>query len=476
MPSAQLTRLLLVPDTCSLAIGPSQQYDGGQELYLDQTSCQPGTIIAYYEGTELSDEEKDASSSRYIFTIPTGPDTVIHIDANDPNSCYARYADDSLYDGTENAHWVVIGTGSDTRLALVATEEILRGMPIRACYGWEYWFQPDLFPKDLMKKAFRGYINYIKDDDDAQKAWDFAEHVALQDLLLTAWEGVRRDLLPSPDDMVTELVDTPHSNNPTPNPTETFPVYDPTSDPTYTLPVLVAHTVSSQRLQGLGVSCATNSTVTATKCGQDGEMAPGTEVTFEDRPASVPGPLTKKMKTCASTDIRAHFVAVPTQGNAKSKRPRDAQVHNQGEPSLKKQKAREAIAGLLCNCPWQPEVKQRKRKRTQLDEGAASAMEGDASLTSPTLLHDMSDTVLPPLYLNKVPNDVLTRAPPLGPRLNLITVNVSGSTATTEPTHVIPDHTYFPASLALPVVPVHVVSLSSLPLGNTTVSHPLNER
>ena len=150
-----------------------------------------------------------------------------------------------------------------------------------------------------MKKAFRGYINYIKDDDDAQKAWDFAEHVALQDLLLTAWEGVRRDLLPSLDDMVTELVDTPHSNNPTPNPTETFPVYDPTSDPTYTPPVLVAHTVSSQRLQGLGVSCATNSTVTAIKCGQDGEMAPGTEVTFEDRPTSVPGPLTKKMKTCA---------------------------------------------------------------------------------------------------------------------------------------------------------------------------------
>ena len=138
IPSAQLTRLLLVPDTCSLAIGPSQQYDGGQELYLDQKSCQPGTIIAYYEGKELSDEEKDASMSRYIFTVPTGPDTVIHIDAIDPNSCYARYADDSLYDGTENAHWVEIGTGSDTRLALVATEEILRGMPIRACYGWEY--------------------------------------------------------------------------------------------------------------------------------------------------------------------------------------------------------------------------------------------------------------------------------------------------------------------------------------------------
>ena len=130
-----------------------------------------------------------------------------------------------------------------------------------------------------MTKAFRGYINYIKDDDDAQKALDFAEHVALENLLLTAWEGVRRDLLPSPDDMVTEPADMPLSNDPTLLPTVTFPAYDPTSDPTHTLPGLVAHPVSSQRLQGFGVAGATNSTATATKCGQDGEMAPGTQVT-----------------------------------------------------------------------------------------------------------------------------------------------------------------------------------------------------
>jgi hypothetical protein len=38
IPSAKLTRIRhLAPDTCRLAIGPSQQYDGGQELYLDQT-------------------------------------------------------------------------------------------------------------------------------------------------------------------------------------------------------------------------------------------------------------------------------------------------------------------------------------------------------------------------------------------------------------------------------------------------------
>ena len=106
------------------------------------------------------------STSRYVFKIPTGPDSARFIDAEDPMSCYARYADDSFYDGTENAHWVETGTGAATRLALVAITTIKRGEPIRACYGWEYWFDPNLFTKALMTKAFRGYINYIKDDDD----------------------------------------------------------------------------------------------------------------------------------------------------------------------------------------------------------------------------------------------------------------------------------------------------------------------
>ena len=39
-------------------------------------------------------------------------------------SCYARYADDSFYDGTENAHWVKTDTGAATRLALVAISTI----------------------------------------------------------------------------------------------------------------------------------------------------------------------------------------------------------------------------------------------------------------------------------------------------------------------------------------------------------------
>ena len=42
-----------------------------KELYLDQTICLSGTIIAYYEGTELNKEEKGLSTSWYVFKIPT---------------------------------------------------------------------------------------------------------------------------------------------------------------------------------------------------------------------------------------------------------------------------------------------------------------------------------------------------------------------------------------------------------------------
>ena len=144
----------LAPESCRLAIGPSQQYDGGQELYLDQSQCPARTTIAYYDGKEISEDEADRGTSKYIFKLDASNGTFIYIDAEDPMCCYARYADDSHYDGTKNAHWVPVGTGADTRLSLVATRVIKRGEPIRACYGWEYWYQPDLFPKALIQPSF----------------------------------------------------------------------------------------------------------------------------------------------------------------------------------------------------------------------------------------------------------------------------------------------------------------------------------
>ena len=77
-----------------------------------------------------------------------------------------------------------------------------------------------------MTKAFRGYINYIKDDDDAKKAWDFAAHVALEQLLLDSWNGVRRDRLPTAADKDTDPPDRPLESDPTIDPTDTHPQPD----------------------------------------------------------------------------------------------------------------------------------------------------------------------------------------------------------------------------------------------------------
>jgi hypothetical protein len=46
-----------------------------------------------------------------------------------------------------------------------------------------------------MRQALEGYINYIGDDEAVQKVWAYAILVGSEELLLTAWKGVRRDLL-----------------------------------------------------------------------------------------------------------------------------------------------------------------------------------------------------------------------------------------------------------------------------------------
>ena len=182
--------------------------------------------------------------------------------------------------------------------------------------------------------------------------------------------------------------------------------------------------------------------------------------------------------TCSKSDIRAHFATVPSLPNKKSKRPRDAQVRNLGEPSNKKQKAREAISGLLLNCPG-PRGTKRKRSKTLLDGGKAPAAEKVARTNSRPSVHDLSDTAMPTLHPTETRIVVSTRAPLLGPSLNLVTVPTCGSTASTELTHRLPaslPHPELHVCLPQPSVPDIVPCLASSPLGSTTTSHPLNER
>ena len=46
LPANKLCHLLNIPvDPCRLAIGPSQQYTVGPELYLDHKDCEVGTVL-----------------------------------------------------------------------------------------------------------------------------------------------------------------------------------------------------------------------------------------------------------------------------------------------------------------------------------------------------------------------------------------------------------------------------------------------
>ena len=192
MTSKKLRRLRNIKaDTCKLAIGPSQQYEGGEELYLDQKECKRGTILAYYTGKIISEAEKAKSASKYIFEIPSGTGDSIFIDAADPTCGYARYSDDAMRGETENAKWEVMGTGSGARLALVAITTILQGMPIRAPYGWQYWYSPENFPKELMQKAFVAYIDDVAADENEELAWAYASAIGYQDALIKKWGGNR---------------------------------------------------------------------------------------------------------------------------------------------------------------------------------------------------------------------------------------------------------------------------------------------
>ena len=184
------------------------------------------------------------------------------------------------------------------------------------------------------------------------------------------------------------------------------------------------------------------------------------------------------MKTGPTTYIPAHFTAMPPPCETKTKRPRDTQVRTQGAPSLKKMKVREAIPEFIYNCPWPKQGTERKRARPPQDGGAAQAVEEDASTTAFTAMHALSDTVMPNLPRNITRNRETTLAPIPWPSLNLTTVTVSGETAVTDPTHLLPENPVLYAYPLLPAVPTHQLPcLASLPLvGSTTTSKPLNER
>ena len=97
-------------------------------------------------GCQHVQDQIDASSSKYIWQDDEDKDFAV--DAEKPNSCYARYANDSLYAPQWNAELIREGD----QVWLVAIRDIAPGEEIYVAYGQHYWkgFQDLSYDKALM--------------------------------------------------------------------------------------------------------------------------------------------------------------------------------------------------------------------------------------------------------------------------------------------------------------------------------------
>ena len=91
-------------------------------------------------------DQIDASSSKYIWQDDEDKDFAV--DAEKPNSCHARYTNDSLYAPQWNAELIREGD----QVWLVAIRDIAPGEEIYVAYGQHYWkgFQDLSYDKALM--------------------------------------------------------------------------------------------------------------------------------------------------------------------------------------------------------------------------------------------------------------------------------------------------------------------------------------
>ena len=89
-------------------------------------------------------------------------------------------------------------------------------------------------------------------------------------------------------------------------------------------------------------------------------------------------------------------------------------------------------------------------------------MEGDAPTTAITAMNALSDTVMHNLPRNITRKRETTLAPTPGPSLNLTTVTVSGETAVTVTTHLLPVNPVPYAYPVLPAVPTHQIPCLAL--------------
>ena len=118
-----------------LRVLPSSIQGAGNGLYSRYLIKDQG-YICDYSGREVNQEELDSEGydTTYVFSsMRNGKWT--HVDANQADSCFGRFANDPRDETKTNAKIVRRGK----KLALIATTDILPGEEIYIDYGYEYW-------------------------------------------------------------------------------------------------------------------------------------------------------------------------------------------------------------------------------------------------------------------------------------------------------------------------------------------------
>jgi hypothetical protein len=143
--------------------------DAGQGLFLKKAGenisyVDTGTLICLYDGVLVTSKNRIAKyllkqkKNDYLWEGLHRKSSYFLIDACDPDSCYARYANDALSHLNNSEIQFKEPYGASAKVFLIATRRIYVGEEIFAPYGKEYWVKDKRqTPPSLLRKAIQYY-------------------------------------------------------------------------------------------------------------------------------------------------------------------------------------------------------------------------------------------------------------------------------------------------------------------------------
>lgn len=133
---------------------PSKIAGAGTGLFAKKR-IQEGQFICWYFGVLVDTDmvENGYYDSDYLLKNPNKPDLII--DAEDPLSCFGRYANDSLHLQKNNCYFEFYRDINSA--SLVATKNIKKGDEIYVSYGINFWREPRRY--NMLSEEDKGYLD-----------------------------------------------------------------------------------------------------------------------------------------------------------------------------------------------------------------------------------------------------------------------------------------------------------------------------